>query len=183
MQLWWQQLCFVQCINRNNLCNPRDHCTHSLFQDKSNLLHSQTNYIEPPNLFTHGHNFVVGNSIVPTRRIGSLWGNECVQDDSATFIIGIPVFEWVECFDVINTAMQQCWKGESVQSHVITQAEKYVHESRLVVFCSVIMSPFFTHIRQGHHGNHTVSAKQHVTLWVKETHWAHESTKNPENWC
>ena len=31
--------------------------------------------------------------------MGSLWGNECVQDDSATVIV--PVFESVGCFDVI----------------------------------------------------------------------------------
>ena len=52
--------------------------------------------------------------------MGSLWGKECVQDDSATVIV--PVFEWVKCFDVINRTMQQSWRGESVQSHVITQA-------------------------------------------------------------
>ena len=53
--------------------------------------------------------------------MGSLWGKECVQDDSATVIV--LVFEWVKCFDVINRTMQQSWRGESVQSHVITQAE------------------------------------------------------------
>ena len=53
--------------------------------------------------------------------MGSLWGKECVQDDSATVIV--PVFEWVKCFDVINRTMQQSWRGESVQSHVITQAD------------------------------------------------------------
>ena len=52
--------------------------------------------------------------------MGSLWGKECVQDDPATVIV--PVFEWVKCFDVINRTMQQSWRGESVQSHVITQA-------------------------------------------------------------
>ena len=52
--------------------------------------------------------------------MGSLWGKECVQDDSVTVIV--PVFEWVKCFDGINRTMQQSWRGESVQSHVITQA-------------------------------------------------------------
>ena len=52
--------------------------------------------------------------------MGSLWGNECVQDDSAT--VTAPAFEWVGCFDVTNKTMQQSWRGESVQSHVITQA-------------------------------------------------------------
>ena len=52
--------------------------------------------------------------------MGSLWGNECVQDNSAT--VTVPVFEWVGCFDVINKTMLQSGRGESVQSHVITQA-------------------------------------------------------------
>ena len=45
-----------------SLCNPRDHCTHSLFQDCCLV---ELDYIEPPNSFTHGYNFVAGNIIVP----------------------------------------------------------------------------------------------------------------------
>ena len=37
------------------------------------LLHSRTDYIEPPNLFTHGYNFVAGSSIVRTRPPNHAW--------------------------------------------------------------------------------------------------------------
>ena len=39
------------------------------------LLHSQTDYIELSNLFTHGHNFVAGNSVVRTRPQNHAWGH------------------------------------------------------------------------------------------------------------
>ena len=35
------------------------------------------------------------------------------------------MFKGVRYFDVINMIMQQSWKGESVQSHVITQADSF----------------------------------------------------------
>ena len=52
---------------------------------------------------------------------GSLWGNQCVQDDSATVIY--PCLN-ERCCDVITKPMKQSWRGDSVQSHVITKADK-----------------------------------------------------------
>ena len=85
------------------------------------LLHNQTGYIEPLNLFTHEDNFMTGKSIVHTRPQNHAWGHYGQTRAYKTTGI-LPVFEWVWCFDVIKKTMQQSWRCESVQSQVITQA-------------------------------------------------------------
>ena len=52
-----------------SLCNPRDRCTHSLLQDYC-IVKLIT---ESSSLFTHGHSFVAGNSIVRTRPQNHAW--------------------------------------------------------------------------------------------------------------
>ena len=56
--------------------------------------HSQTDYIEALNLFTHRHNFVAGILlyVFVRKTMQALFvGNECTQDDWATVIV--PDFE------------------------------------------------------------------------------------------
>ena len=64
----WNELQRLDYIT--SLCNPRDHCTHSLFQD-----YCIVKLITPTRLtfFTQGHNFVAGNSIVRTRPQNHAW--------------------------------------------------------------------------------------------------------------